>query len=240
MEFPLFRSLLDFIYPPRCLLCTSYLRGEKAGELCGQCSSKVRYVQKPICYRCGKPFFHEYEGDSLCGECIVRKRYFGKARSVAFYRGTIRDAVHCLKYRLKRCLSVPLGLLMVQRASSFIERKEYQVIMPVPLHPKRLKERGFNQALSLAQVLGKHGDIPLDRYNLVRKRYTKSQVGLSERERRKNVRDAFSIVNKSKVNQKVILLVDDVYTSGTTVNECSKVLMNAGAQRVDVLTLARV
>ena len=128
---------------------------------------------------------------------------------------------------------------MARRMESVLSGTCYHTVMPVPLHPKRLRARGFNQALSLAQLVSKHYTIPLDRYNLVRTRWTQSQVGLSERKRKENVRGAFFLKKGRDVHRKTILLVDDVYTSGSTVDECAKVLTNAGAQAVHILTLAR-
>jgi ComF family protein len=112
-------------------------------------------------------------------------------------------------------------------------------MVPVPLHPHRLRKRGFNQALVLARILSRTYNIPLDRDNLVRTRWTQSQVGLSERERKDNVRGAFAVLKSARITQRTILLLDDIYTSGSTVDECSKVLINAGARKVDILTLAR-
>jgi len=128
---------------------------------------------------------------------------------------------------------------MAERMEPFFSDTLYQSMVPVPLHPRRLRKRGFNQALVLARVLSRTYHIPLDRNYLVRTRWTQSQVGLSERERKDNVRGAFAVVHSTRIAQKTILLVDDIYTSGSTVDECSKVLINAGARQVDVLTLAR-
>lgn len=128
---------------------------------------------------------------------------------------------------------------MAERAKSCFSDVTYQCILPVPLHPSRLRARGFNQAVLLAAVLGRVHHLPLERHNLVRTRWTRSQVGLSEGARRNNVRGAFALANRAAVAMKTVLLVDDIYTSGSTVDECAKVLINAGAKRVDILTLAR-
>ena len=115
----------------------------------------------------------------------------------------------------------------------------FQAVVPVPLHPKRLRERGFNQALSLARFISRFHSIPLDRNKLVRARYTHTQVGLSEQKRKENVKGAFVVKKEKNFRNKHILLVDDVYTSGSTVDECAQVLLNAGARTVQILTLAR-
>ena len=125
------------------------------------------------------------------------------------------------------------------RMEKLIGEFPFQTVVPVPLHPKRLRERGFNQALSLARFVNRFYSIPLDQNNLVRARWTHTQVGLSESKRKENVRGAFLVKNAKNFQSKHILLVDDVYTSGSTVDECAKVLINAGARTVQILTLAR-
>jgi ComF family protein len=155
------------------------------------------------------------------------------------YNGILRDAVHLLKYRLNSSLANPLGMLMSSRLKRVTDEFPFQAVVPVPLHPQRLRERGFNQALSLARFVSRYHSIPLDRNNLVRSRWTHTQVGLSEDKRKANVKGAFAVRRKKNFHKKHILLVDDVYTSGSTVDECAKVLLHAGARTVQILTLAR-
>jgi len=236
----IFKTIIDFIFPPTCSVCGEPFNAEKEAVICPHCISQVRYIESPMCSKCGKPFYTEVLKDHYCGECLTKKRYFNRARAMGYYDGVLRNAIRIFKYKLKNNLAFPLIRLMVDRMQSFFEETSYNLIIPVPLHSKRLRERGFNQALSLARLLSKQYEIPLDRYSLTRRRMTEPQVGLSERNRVKNVSGAFSILEKNKVVKKDILLVDDVYTSGNTVDECSKVLIKAGARKVDVLTLARV
>lgn len=236
----IFKTIIDFIFPPTCSVCGEPFNAEKEAVICPHCISQVRYIESPMCSKCGKPFYTEVLKDHYCGECLTKKRYFNRARAMGYYDGVLRNAIRIFKYKLKNNLAFPLIRLMVDRMQSFFEETSYNLIIPVPLHSKRLRERGFNQALSLARLLSKQYEIPLDRYSLTRRRMTEPQVGLSERNRVKNVSGAFSILEKNKVVDKDILLVDDVYTSGNTVDECSKVLIKAGARKVDVLTLARV
>ena len=233
------RAIRDCIYPPLCFFCSAYCSDENETGICSGCLSQIHYIQKPLCGRCGKPFTHEFVTEYLCGDCLNSERYFSRARAVGMYSGVLRNAVHLFKYQLKNSLARPLGTLMARRMESVLTDGSFHAVMPVPLHPKRLRSRGFNQALSLARFVSNYYSIPLDRYNLVRKRCTHSQVGLSEVKRKANVRGAFVVVKERGVQHKHILLVDDVYTSGSTVDECAKVLMNAGAQTVQILTLAR-
>lgn len=233
------RAVRDGLYPPFCHFCGNYCGGEEENEICSDCLSQIQYIQEPLCERCGKSFTHEFATEYLCGDCLKSNRYFSRARAVGMYNGILRKAVHLFKYQLKNSLARPLGTLMVRRMESVLRDGPYHTIMPVPLHPKRLRSRGFNQALSLARFVSNCYSIPLDRYNLVRTRWTHSQVGLSVRKRRANVRGAFMLLKGADVKRKHILLVDDVYTSGSTVDECSRVLVNGGAQTVQILTLAR-
>lgn len=230
-------AAIDFIYPPRCSLC-GLLSGEEGG-ICSDCLSRIHFIGRPLCIRCGKPFAHDFAADHWCGECLTVQRHFSRARAVALYSGIFRKGLHRFKYHWRHCLSNPLGMLMAQRTESIFSDVTYHCILPVPLHPSRLRARGFNQALVLARILSRVHHLPLDRNNLVRTRWTRSQVGLSERARRDNVRGAFAVLDRAGVFRRTVLLVDDIYTSGSTVDECSKVLINAGAGRVDILTLAR-
>lgn len=230
-------AVLDFIYPPRCSFCGCFAAVEEG--ICHGCLSQIGFIERPLCSSCGKPFLHEFATDHVCGECLMRKRYFTRARAVGLYTGVFRKALHRFKYQWKHCLAGPLGTLMARRMEPFLREGTYHCLVPVPLHPRRLRKRGFNQALVLARTLSKTYHIPLHWDNLVRTRWTRSQVGLSERERRKNVRGAFAVLERARITRKAILLLDDIYTSGSTVDECSKVLINAGARQVDVLTLAR-
>lgn len=233
-------ELIDFVYPPVCGFCNTGLDVSDAGSICVSCRSWVAYIEPPWCTRCGRAYAHEEQFAHLCGECITRPRNYRRARSVAHYRDMVRSALHRFKYGLKQHLAQTLGSLMTERLASLDAEWRYDLIMPVPLHPRRLRGRGFNQSLSLASALSGRIRVPLDRFNLKRIRWTESQVGLSETQRAFNVKDAFCISRPEAIRHACILLIDDIYTSGSTVDECSRELMNAGAEAVDVLTLARV
>jgi ComF family protein len=208
--------------------------------MCRDCREQIAYIRAPFCTRCGRAYAHEPDFGHLCGDCITREPHFRRARSVGRYRGVLRNALHCFKYRLQRRLAGTLGMMMAERLPALAVEWQYDLIVSVPLHPRRLRSRGFNQALCLAAVIARHVRAPLDRFNLRRVRCTASQVGLTERERAANVRDAFAVSRPAEVRDKCVLLIDDIYTSGSTVNECARVLISAGAGAVDVLTLARV
>ena len=149
------------------------------------------------------------------------------------------EAIHLLKYRKKTSLSRPLSALARETFLQFWDINTIDLLVSVPLHVKRLRERGFNQAHLLMKRWAKQDGIPLDSLTLSRGRWTEPQTTLSRAERRKNIKGAFSVRNPKRIKSRKVLLVDDVYTTGATVNECARVLMKAGAEFVDVLTLAR-
>jgi len=160
------------------------------------------------------------------------------ARALGYYKGTLREAIHRWKYEEKSYLTLFFGEKLAVGFHRYWDPQSFDLLIPVPLHPKRLRERGFNQALLLVKELSQRTRIPYSK-GLLRKRIpTPPQVNLSGGEREKGVRGSFHIQKDEEIKGKSILLVDDVYTTGATVNECSKVLLKAGAERVDVLTIA--
>lgn len=160
------------------------------------------------------------------------------ARAAGTYEGALKETIHRWKYEERTYLTAFFGEKLTEVFYRYWNSQSFDLILPVPLHPKRLKERGFNQALLLAKELSRRTRIPCSK-RLLRKRFpTPPQVDLSGEEREKGVRRSFHIPKAEEVKGRSILLVDDVYTTGATVNECSKMLLRAGAERVDVLTLA--
>ena len=197
----------------------------------------------PLCSRCGVPFATLGDEDHACGRCRQHPPHFAQARACAIYDAAA-DATHPLKAVLQRYkynrdvgLARPLGDLLAQRARFDVHA--YDVVMPVPLHLDRLRWRGFNQAHFLADILARARGLRIDPFSLHRVLSTAPQVELNEAQRRQNVARAFRVSRPQCVRGRRILLFDDVYTTGATVNECSRVLRQAGARRVDVLVLAR-
>lgn len=238
-------SLLDWLYPPRCRFCGDAILGPDEECFCRSCRQKIRLVTHPLCVTCGRPFLDVPGDDHLCGACILRPPYFSRARAWACYpreendEHPLRQVVQRFKYGRKVALGKPLGRLMARVGSEFFQEWSPEIIVPVPLHPKRLRWRGFNQALLLGREVSRRWQIPVDPFILLRVKETAPQTQLPEEERRKNVRRAFDVNSGKTIDGKNVLLVDDVYTSGATVNECSHTLLRAGAKEVHVLTLAR-
>ena len=232
-----FTAAADFFFPPRCLLCRNFLIAPHETYFCSPCSEALPLISGPLCPRCGMPFVSPEGADHLCSRCIGKDPAFDTARAVGIYAGALRQAIHLFKYNSRSLLAAPLGIVLAEQGRGLLEH-EHDVIMPVPLHARRIRQRGFNQSLVLARQVGKLWGVAVAAEGLERTRWTDPQTMLHERQRLRNVRDAFSC-RTTAVEKKSILLVDDVYTSGSTVNECAKVLKRSGARRVDVLTLAR-
>jgi ComF family protein len=235
---------LDWLYPPRCRFCRESVFD--AGDcFCRACRERIRRVVHPLCTCCGRPFLDTSGDDHLCGNCIARRPYFVRARAWACYptedgeAHPLREAVQRFKYGRKVSLGKPLGRLMAVECRNFFDARKLDLILPVPLHPKRLRWRGFNQSVVLARAIGQAWRLPVDPFVLARSRETPPQTQLNEEERRKNMRRAFAVKAEKSIAGQAVLLIDDVYTSGATVNECSRALKRGGAKEVSVLTLAR-
>jgi ComF family protein len=192
--------------------------------------------------------FKSREGaDRICGACLKAPKRFGIARAAVIYERSFMVLIHCLKYKGKIQLARPLGILLFATFIKYWPINRIDLILPVPLHIKRLRTRGFNQSFlllrdwsSFLETLNEQRpQVSVERHVLLRSKWTEPQTGLGRKQRMSNIKNAFSLGDLSRVQKKRILLVDDVYTTGATVDECAKVLLRGGARRVDVLTLAR-
>lgn len=233
----LVKSLLQWILPSQCHCCETLLEEGQTG-ICPTCLSKMRWIEPPFCTRCGVPFLSREGENHLCGGCLTRKRYFTMARAIGTYEGSLREILHRWKYEEKTYLTSFFGEKLEEGFYRYWSRRSFDLMIPVPLHSKRLKERGFNQALLLVKELNRRTQMPYAKRILQKRIPTLPQVLLNGEARETGVRGSFHIQGAEEVRGKRILLVDDVYTTGATVNECSRVLLKAGAQQVDVLTLA--
>jgi ComF family protein len=247
------RAFLNAVFPHTCFVCGAYYRFDPLKEnqslcmveqltapyFCASCRQKISTIDSPLCVQCGLPFISRQGQDHLCGDCIENKRYFRMARASGVYDRTLLEAIHLFKYRKKTRLARPLGMLLQETFFRFWDRQMIDLIVPVPLHIKRLRKRGFNQALLLFAKWATTENIPYNLHVLKRPKRTIPQTNLSRKERKKNIRGAFEIPSPATIKGKRIVLVDDVYTTGFTVNECARILMKGGAAVVDVLTLAR-
>jgi ComF family protein len=222
------RAALDLFFPQRCLGC-----GNEGELICPNCLKSLPRIMPPVCPRCGKP----QSSGILCSGCVSRQTEIQGIRSPLRFEGLVREAVHQLKYKNIRSLSVPLAMLL----SEYLQNNPLpvQVLVPVPLHPKRLKERGYNQSGLLASELGRLIKIPVVDDCLARLKYRLPQAQTkSVEERRYNVDKAF-YCRSTVLNNKSVLLVDDVATSGTTLDACAAALKSSGTLSVWGLVLAR-
>ncbi len=217
-----------------------------AAYLCPVCSRRFIPIESPCCTCCGVMFKSREGTDHVCGECLSARRYFGMARAVGVYDQALMAAIHGFKYGEKVGLAAPLSILLLNAYHHFWHDRPMDVLVPVPLFGRRLRKRGFNQvylAVKHWEDREWQDDLPIplriERKALRRRRSTPPQTGLGRRGRMRNVKDAFELGVSHTIFKKRILLVDDVYTTGATVNECARILLKGGAEAVDVLTLAR-
>ncbi len=225
----LFKGLLNLIYPPRCLVCGCLCED----PLCDECFSSLPLIEFPICLKCGKPCNLQ---TNECRECRGKHFRFSLARAAGLYDGNLREAIHRFKYHNGRRLAPVFAQLMISRAEQGLF--DVDLITYVPLSKGRERKRGFNQSRLLAEEISLRVDKPCEGV-LIKAKETVEQNKLSLEERRKNVRGVFSPSSKADLRNKTILLIDDVLTTGATVNECSKILLAQGANGVNVLTIAR-
>lgn len=240
--------LFQPVFSSYCLLCGEM--GPSRFPVCTDCQSTFRVLGPHCCATCGRPFADQSvtsHSDSFECECRGQKLYFDRAFSTfSYYEGKMRDAILRFKYRRRFRVGEVLGELWSERIGERLKRLAEidsscapDMIIPVPLHSSRLREREFNQSAILAKAVGKALDLRVVYSALERVRATQYQTGLSPRQRGLNVKGAFEVTRPGPVAGASILLVDDVFTTGSTVNECSKVLMKAKASSVVVGTLAR-
>lgn len=232
------RRLLDSVLPPLCLSCNEIVA--EPGALCATCWPGFSFISAPHCTRCGVPFTEEIGGDAQCGACLRRPPRFRRARAALVYDDKSRQLVLPFKHGDRTDMARTCGGWMARAGSDLLA--EAELIAPVPLHWRRLFTRRYNQALLLARAAARASRGRLVPDLLQRARWTGSQAGLKADERRKNVRRAFELHPRwvTSVRDRTVLLVDDVLTTGATVEACTLALQRAGARHVDVLTLARV
>ena len=223
----LLKSILNFVYPPYCIVCNSHL--QQTGRL--------------ICDSCWNSFPMIDENYDIYDEIkskISGPVYFSNAISVWEFSPAIQDIIHYLKYQNFKTLANRIGIFMANRLKKLEFSKEKTIIIPVPLHKTRMRERGYNQSALLCSVIASESNLPFNDQILQRIRYTQSQTKLNAAERIKNVQNAFKVSSPKEIESKIIVLVDDVITTGATINECAKELIKAGAEGVNLLSIAKV
>jgi ComF family protein len=221
------RRGLDLLFPPHCVVCS-----RMGTWFCGDCLASVEPVPQPVCTRCGEPMLR----GRVCSSCRVNPLQLDGVRSVAIHGGALRQAIHHFKYQHRRELAEPLGRLLYtywQEGNLPVD-----VVIPVPLHASRQRERGYNQSALLARVLANQASLPFNDRDLTRTRATAPQVGLGAEERKVNVENAF-VWKGGGLSGARVLLIDDVCTTGATLEACALALRQHDADSIWALTLAR-
>ena len=228
-------AALDLVFPPLCPVCDGILGAGRRDPLCGACWEGFERIAPPWCRCCGAPLGIE----GLCGACRSRRPRFAYARAAVLYGDLVREAIHAFKFGGRRGLANPLGDLLAGLGLSALPGALPDALVPVPLHPRRARERGYDQALLLARRLERAWSVPVVADALLRAVPTQPQTDLDAAARRRNVRDAFAVRRPDLIAGRHVVLVDDVLTTGATAGECAHVLTRAGATTVGVLTVAR-
>lgn len=231
-------SIINLLYPAICHSC-----GKKTIEwnknLCSECIKKIEQRLPPFCIKCGKQLVGEPDMIDSCSDCKKDTLYFDRAWSVCHYDGIIKELVHNFKYKKTIGLAKEFSDIILNFMGKYNIAKDAELVASIPMHPKRLFEREINQSDILAKNIAKRLRLAYTQGLLKKTKYTPLQSKLKRNERIKNLWGSFRIKNGSLVKNKNILLIDDIFTTGSTVNECAKILKKAGARYIEVVTLAR-
>jgi ComF family protein len=238
-----FKSLLEtglgFVYPENCQVCLHAPASAADGFVCPDCWQKVRFIKPPFCRRCGLP----YEGDITtsfeCENCREMEFHFVSARSAVAAGELVLDVIHRYKYQRALWFEPFLADLLIREAAPELAKEKWDMLVPVPLHPAKQREREFNQSERLGARLSRATRIPLNTRLLQRVEPTQTQTLLSREQRAANVRKAFAMRSDARLDGLRLVLLDDVFTTGATTSSCARVLLSAGAELVCVWTVAR-
>ena len=232
------KCLIELLFPSgkQCPVC--HQEKSLRNGLGNNCFQKIALISKPICEKCGRPLRLDMVGKQICEQCETTRYYFDKSRSVAIYEGALREYLADLKYRYRPELGEAWGELLVEWYRFHQDFGKIDLIIPIPIHHQKKVIRGYNQAELLAKPLQRHLGIKQKSDIINRHVFTENQNALHKEARFKNVSNAFKVDNANEVSNSSILLIDDIFTTGATVSEAARILLRAGALRVNVLTLA--
>ncbi len=228
-------KVLDLLFPQNltCDICENEMTYDTKYHVCQHCE-KEYFTHGKVCSKCGSEINDKY---ATCFSCKDKQTFYKIARAPLVYSGEVKTAIHNFKYRNAKYLAVTFGNLMTNTIIS--NNFDFDIIVPVPLTKKRLKVRGYNQSLLLANQISKNLCLPVISDALVRTKFDISQTALKSEQRYQNLEDSFEVCDTPKILGKRILLIDDVMTTGATIEACSKVLMNAGANTIYVCCCTR-
>ncbi len=227
----LWTKCLGILYPQTCYFCGKTCKK----EICRKCAGEVEFIQEPRCKKCGKPI--RYEEQEFCHDCEEQKIFYEEGRSIWLHKGPVRWSIYHFKYKNKRVFGEYYATEWKRLYGHKLQEWEIDVIIPVPLHATRRRKRGYNQAEVLAQELGKRCKIPVNSHAVARVAKTRAQKTLNHKERRKNLQGAFRVTRYWE-REKNVLLIDDIYTTGSTINSLAKELIEQGAHKVYFLTIS--
>ena len=234
-----FDAGLGLVYPEFCQLCRAQRATAHDGFVCAKCWTHIRFIRPPFCERCGLPFPGDLTTPFECTNCREMELHFSAARSAVVAKTVVLEAIHRFKYQRALWFENFLADLLGREAAPALREQTWHLIVPVPLHPLKLREREFNQAARLAAPLAAATGIPLNETILRRVAPTATQTLLTRAERAANMKNAFAVRPGTSLAGNNLVLVDDVFTTGATTNACARALRGAGAAEVCVWTVAR-
>lgn len=236
----IWKALLDLLFPRSCIQCQTRVDTHSPFLfICLSCSQDFHWIHYPCCKRCAYPFFGRVAGEKDCRQCSQLRPAFKRGRALFFSKGIGKKLIHSLKYSKNAFVLQDLKTLLAQQAAN-LQFLEGTTLVPVPLHAKRYRKRGFNQSFLIAKALAALYPSVEVETALIKIRNTPSQTELNRKERQKNVKNSFDLSPKIAISPHIrYVIVDDVFTTGATLNACSRVLKKAGARHVDVFVLGR-
>ena len=231
-------EIINLFYPAVCRICCKKINDFKRNA-CDECAKKIKERLPPFCAKCGKQLKGDPELITTCPDCKKDEPYFDRAWSACYYNDVLKTLIHDFKYKKIASLASDFTILIINFMKKYNVGKDCEIILSIPMHPNRLFEREFNHSDIMAKELGKALGISYSKDVLGKIKNTSLQSTLKKEIRIKNLYSSFSLKNSSIVRNKNVLLVDDLFTTGSTINECSRLLKNSGARYVEAITLAR-
>lgn len=224
------KRIINVLYPVKCPFCGKITQD----GICEDCRRAYPFIGEPICKKCGKPL-----GDSekeYCYDCTRKQHVFCEGRALWIHKGKVSEAVYAVKYKNKRIYGEIFGAEMGKQFSSYLHRHRISLLIPIPLHKKRRRYRGFNQAEILARKISEYSGIPVDTDSLVRVKGTVAQKELDDKQRRRNIKNAFAVTRNIYAGN--VALIDDIYTTGSTLDEAADTLLASGVGKVYFLVIS--
>ncbi len=230
------RACLDLLFPRSCVHCSDIVEDSDYEFLCTRCAREIYFSTPPACSNCGYPYWGQLAGHKICPHCAELNPVFDEGKTLFLAKGPARSLLHCLKYQNGFYILRDLARMVTEQAH-YHDYLQGAQLLPVPLHPDKQRERGFNQSAKIAQMLAKTAQISVAEL-LIRTEYTQTQTRLDRKSRHQNVKNAFALAPDAVViPEQQYILIDDVFTTGSTLNACASVLRQAGAQHLKVATI---